>query len=369
MPLPSATLGQALIRQALVYPLATLVVPGQWPVFARTPRLTRATANRWLDKLEAAACQAFQDTPRGYVAHRGALRGMRAGAKGMTMQPPERIRTVLFACVHNAGRSQIAASWFRALADRAKARAISAGTQPAPRIHPEVVTAMREVGISLGEVKPQLLTWSLAQEAQLLVTMGCNEECPVVPGLERIDWNLADPKGETLERVRAIRDELRGLVSVLINERGWGRVAFEVRRAREEDFPAVSRLLERAKLPLAGVREHWEHFLVAETSGQLLGAVGLEIYGRSGLLRSLVVDENFRSKGVGRALVASLNPLIRATGLEGLFLLTTTAAEFFVGLGFARISREQFPASLNASEELRGACPASAVAMAAKLNG
>jgi len=287
----------------------------------------------------------------------------------MTMQPSEQITTVLFACVHNAGRSQIAASWFRALADSAKARAISAGTHPASRIHPEVVTAMREVGIEIGEVKPQLLTASLAREAQLLVTMGCNEECPVVPGLQRIDWNLADPKGETLERVRAIRDELKGLVSALISERGWSPEAFQVRGAREEDFPAVIRLLERAKLPLAGVREHWDHFLVADSSGQLLGAVGLEIHGRSGLLRSLVVDENFRSKGVGRALVASLNPLIRATGLDGLFLLTTTAADFFARLGFARITREQLPASLNASEELRGACPASAVAMAIKLNG
>ncbi len=287
----------------------------------------------------------------------------------MTMQPPQRITTVVFACVHNAGRSQIAASWFTALADPAKARAISAGTHPASRIHPEVVTAMREAGIEIGLVKPQLLTAGLAREAQLLVTMGCNEECPVVPGLQRIDWNLADPKGETLDRVRAIRDELKELVSALISKRGWSLGAFQVRGAREEDFPAVSRLLERAKLPLAGVSEHWDHFLVAESSGQLLGAVGLEIHGRSGLLRSLVVDENFRGKGVGRALVASLNPLIRGSGLDGLFLLTTTAADFFAGLGFARIAREQLPASLNASEELRGACPASAVAMAVKLNG
>jgi arsenate reductase len=287
----------------------------------------------------------------------------------MIVQPPQRITTVLFACVHNAGRSQIAACWFTALADPAKARAISAGTQPASRIHPEVVTAMREVGIEIGEVKPQLLTASLAREAQMLVTMGCNEECPVVPGLQRIDWNLADPKGETLHRVRAIRDELKELVSALISERGWSLGAFQVRGAREQDFPAVSRLLERAKLPLAGVSEHWDHFLVAESSGRLLGAVGLEIHGRSGLLRSLVVDENFRSKGVGRALVASLNPLIRGSGLDGLFLLTTTAADFFARLGFARIAREQLPASLNASEELSGACPASAVAMAVKLNG
>jgi N-acetylglutamate synthase-like GNAT family acetyltransferase len=228
---------------------------------------------------------------------------------------------------------------------------------------------MREVGVELGDAKPQLLTESLAREAKLLVTMGCGEDCPIIPGLTRIDWDLADPKGETLERVRAIRDQLKGLVSALIREHGWDREGFKVRRAREADYPAVTRLLEGARLPLAGVREHWDNFLVAESSGMLLGAVGLEVHGRSGLLRSLVVDENSRRRGVGRALVASLNPLIRAAGLDGLFLLTTTAAEFFARLGFVRIGREKLPAALNASEELRGACPASAVAMATNLSG
>jgi arsenate reductase len=132
--------------------------------------------------------------------------------------------TILFACVHSAGRSHMAAAWFNALADPQKARAVSAGTQPGPHVHPEVLEAMREVGIDLSSVQPRLLTDELASGASLLVTMGCGETCPVVPGLRRLDWPLEDPKGKPIERVRAIRDEVRGLVAALIAE-GYGRCA------------------------------------------------------------------------------------------------------------------------------------------------
>ena len=131
--------------------------------------------------------------------------------------------TILFACIHNAGRSQMAAGFFSALADPAKARAVSAGTQPAERVHPEVVAAMREVGIDLSGARPQKLTPELAQEARLLVTMGCGEDCPVVPGLRVVDWPLADPKGAQLNRVRTIRDEIRERVASLVEREGWER--------------------------------------------------------------------------------------------------------------------------------------------------
>jgi arsenate reductase (thioredoxin) len=134
------------------------------------------------------------------------------------------ISTVLFACVHNAGRSQMAAAWLDALADSSRARAVSAGTEPGTRVHPEVVTAMREVGIDLEGVAPQQLTAALAATASLLITMGCGEACPVVPGLRRMDWPLEDPKGKPLERVREIRDEVRARVVALLAAEGWGRV-------------------------------------------------------------------------------------------------------------------------------------------------
>jgi arsenate reductase len=131
------------------------------------------------------------------------------------------MRTVLFACVHNAGRSQMAAAWFNSLADPTKARAISAGTEPGTRVHPEVVVAMREVGIDLAAVIPRKLTDDLAAEGNILVTMGCGEACPVVPGVERDDWPLDDPKGQSFERVRQIRDEVERRVRKLLAARGW----------------------------------------------------------------------------------------------------------------------------------------------------
>lgn len=136
-----------------------------------------------------------------------------------TSNPP----VVLFACIHNAGRSQMAAAWFNALSDPARARGVSAGTQPGARVHPEVLVAMREVGIELGSVTPRFLSDELARSASLLVTMGCGEACPFVPGLERDDWPLEDPKGQTVERVREIRDEIRDRVGALVRARGWAR--------------------------------------------------------------------------------------------------------------------------------------------------
>jgi arsenate reductase len=134
------------------------------------------------------------------------------------------VNRVIFACVHNAGRSQMAAAFFNLLADPEKARAISAGTQPGTRVHPEVVTVMRELGIDLAAARPQRLTAELAKGAQMLVTMGCGDECPIVPGAKRDDWPLPDPKAQPLERVRTIRDEIKTRVESLIATEGWGRI-------------------------------------------------------------------------------------------------------------------------------------------------
>jgi arsenate reductase len=132
-----------------------------------------------------------------------------------------RLTTVLFACVRNAGRSQMAASFFNALADPAKARAISAGTRPADCVHPIVVEAMREVGLDLSRAVPQKLTDAVARPASLLVTMGCGDECPWIPGAERDDWPVRDPEGLSLRAVRQIRDHIYQRVAALVNARGW----------------------------------------------------------------------------------------------------------------------------------------------------
>jgi arsenate reductase len=131
------------------------------------------------------------------------------------------MKTVLFACIHNAGRSQMAAAWFNALADKTKAQAVSAGTEPGPRVHPEVLQAMREVGVDLEGVSPRKLTDELAKASAILITMGCGEQCPHVPGLRRMDWPLEDPKGKPVERVREIRDEVKQRVAELLRSEGW----------------------------------------------------------------------------------------------------------------------------------------------------
>ena len=129
---------------------------------------------------------------------------------------------VVFACVANAGRSQMAAAFFNALANPARARAISAGTRPERAVHPEVVASMAEKGIDLSAATPQYLSTDLAKDAHILITMGCGDECPLIPGVERDDWPLEDPKGKPGETIARIRDEIQERVAELIRERKWG---------------------------------------------------------------------------------------------------------------------------------------------------
>src|SRR5262245_20505523 len=133
--------------------------------------------------------------------------------------------TVIFACVRNAGRSQMAAAFFNQMTNAALARAVSAGTQPAEHVHTEVVEVMREVGIDLSNAKPRLLTDELAKGASWLISMGCGDRCPVLPGVRRDDWPLPDPAGQPVERVRQIRDEIRDRVRKLVAREAWWRPA------------------------------------------------------------------------------------------------------------------------------------------------
>lgn len=126
---------------------------------------------------------------------------------------------VLFVCLHNAGRSQMS----RALFERAaggRHRAASAGTTPADHVHPEVIEVMRELGLDLSGATPRLLTTDVAAWADLIVTMGCGDQCPYIPGKRYVDWDLPDPRGRAIHEVRAIRDEIRGRVEDLARELG-----------------------------------------------------------------------------------------------------------------------------------------------------
>lgn len=128
------------------------------------------------------------------------------------------MKRVVFACVHNAGRSQMAAALFNQIRAGHQWEALSAGTEPADHVHLEVLEVMREVGVDLSGATPQRLTEELCRGASLLITMGCGENCPYVPGLETRDWPLPDPKGQGPEQVREIRDEVRRRVEALYSE-------------------------------------------------------------------------------------------------------------------------------------------------------
>jgi protein-tyrosine-phosphatase len=125
--------------------------------------------------------------------------------------------TALFVCLHNAGRSQMSQALFERAAG-GRHPALSAGTTPGDRVHPEVVEVMSELGIDVSGRKPRKLTTELAEQADVVVTMGCGDECPYIPGKRYIDWDLPDPKGRPVEEVRATRDDIAQRVEALVHE-------------------------------------------------------------------------------------------------------------------------------------------------------
>jgi len=130
-----------------------------------------------------------------------------------------RVSHVLFVCLHNAGRSQMSQALFeRAAAGRHTAESAGSVADAGGHVHPEVVTVMRELGIDLAGRRPQPLTTELAERADLVVTMGCGDTCPYIPGTRYLDWDLEDPKGRPLEEVRATRDEIARRVAGLVKE-------------------------------------------------------------------------------------------------------------------------------------------------------
>jgi len=227
------------------------------------------------------------------------------------------VNTVIFACVHNAGRSQMAAAFFNSMTDRTKARAVSAGTEPGERVHPEVVAAMAELGIDLSGAKPQRLTMELATRGSLLVTMGCGDACPAVPGLRRDDWPLSDPKGKPLEEVRRIRDEIRVRVTALLTAERWQRTGFAANR-----------------------RDHMKVILFGAT-----GMVG------QGVLRECLLDDGVEAVlAVGRSSTGRTDPKLRELvrgdlfdfGVAGADLQGYDACFFCLGVSSAGMSEADY---------------------------
>jgi arsenate reductase len=212
--LTDAALTVARSRGADTVFLLTTTAEGFFPKFG-FERIARAEV--------PASVQASVEFQSACPASATVMRKRFADAVGASDAADREMKTVLFACVHNAGRSQMAAAWFNRLADSSKARAISAGSDPAPRVHPEVIAAMREVGIELAAAPTTRLTPAVASQAQIIVTMGCGDRCPHVPGAKREDWSLDDPKDKPLEKVREIRDAVHHQVRALVEREGWSR--------------------------------------------------------------------------------------------------------------------------------------------------
>jgi arsenate reductase (thioredoxin) len=282
------------------------------------------------------------------------------------------MKTYLFACVHNAGRSQMAAAWFNRLADPARARAISAGTQPGTQVHPEVREVMKEVGIDLTDARPLRLTDELARGATMLVTMGCGEACPVVPGLRRDDWPLEDPKGQPLARVREIREEVRQRVQDLVRRDGLAPGVGDVvtaaaelsyRSASSELRPALEDLLRSCTLPVEDLPLDLQHFVVATAGEQLVGCAGLDLLGEIALFRSLAVAPPWRGRGVARRLFEQTCSRAQHLGVRRLYLLTTSAQDLFARWGFTAVPRQSAPAAVQGTRQYRTLCSASAVVM------
>jgi arsenate reductase len=258
----------------------------------------------------------------------------------------------------------MAAAIFNQLANPASARALSAGTNPGEHVHPEVVTTMREIGVDLSDIRPQQLTTTLAKEASLLITMGCGESCPVVPGLERDDWPLEDPKGKSPDRVRQIRDEIRKRVWRLLAERGWSMpVGQDLRDSRPDDDPQLRTFLEASGLPVDDVETGRQEYLLAREGERIVGSVGLEVVGEDALVRSLAVAPDRRGLGLGKRLLEAAIQRARIRGIKMLYALTITAEAFAAAQGFVRISRVEVPEAIASLPQFRALCPATAVCM------
>jgi protein-tyrosine-phosphatase/N-acetylglutamate synthase-like GNAT family acetyltransferase len=283
-----------------------------------------------------------------------------------------RVPHLLFLCVANSARSQMAEGLARAFFG-ARAVVASAGSKPS-RVNPYAIEVMRELGIDLGAHRSKSVDEIDPATVDTVITLCAEEVCPVFLGrARRMHWPIPDPasddpslgRDELLARFRRARDTIRGKLAVFETEVVPPPVAVEA--ASADDRGAIERLLVGAKLPVDGLSAQFPAgYAVVRGGGggAIVGVAGLEVFGRSGLLRSVVIEPFARGTGVGRALVADRLAAARLAGLDGVYLLTTTAADYFARHGFVAVERAALPGELAASSELGASACASAAAMA-----
>lgn len=275
-------------------------------------------------------------------------------------------RHVLFLCVANSARSQMAEGIARALAPSG-VKISSAGSRPST-LNPLAVKALAEVGIDISGQFSKSASDIPAGDVEAVVTLCAEEVCPVWLGkARRLHWGLPDPahagttEAERLQAFREVRDELRRRLAAVFPQPDAGFV--RIGPASPAELPDIRALLERLHLPVSDLGGAGQMFLVARSGSDLVGAVGLERRGPDALLRSLAVVPRLQSTGLGKALYREAVAEARRTGTRALYLLTTTAAPFFEKAGFRRIDRASAPAEVASSQEFAALCPSTAVCM------
>ena len=274
--------------------------------------------------------------------------------------------SVLFLCVANSARSQLAEGLARRLFG-ARVVVTSAGSRPG-RVNPYAIEVMREVGVDLTTHHSKSVDDVDRDAVELVITLCAEEVCPVWLGAaRRLHWPLPDPASddpaltpdELRARFRATREAiLRHLVELAAT---WLPSGVTLAPAEAADLDAVRALAASAALPTDGLADQFpQAFVVARRAGAVVGAAGLEVHGAAGVLRSVVVADRERGTGLGVALTAERLVAARARGLDAVYLLTTTAADFYQRFGFTAFPRAEVPAAVAACPEFASICPSSA---------
>jgi protein-tyrosine-phosphatase/N-acetylglutamate synthase-like GNAT family acetyltransferase len=285
----------------------------------------------------------------------------------------EPFRSILFLCVANSARSQLAEGLARMLFGE-RVRVQSAGSEPS-QVNRYAIEVMRELGVDLGAHRSKSVQTIDPATVGTVITLCAEEVCPVLLGTaQRLHWPIADParkdasrpRDEMLARFRTARDTIRGMLERYARDRGIPVRSLEP--ARRDDLDAVIALVQASGLPTAGLAEEFpEGYSVVRDGTELVAVAGLEVHGDAGLLRSVAVAASQRAGGLGRLLVEDRLGAANERGLRAVYLLTTTAADYFRRFGFQDARRDEAPADLQRSSEFASVCPASATCLAKSL--
>jgi protein-tyrosine-phosphatase/N-acetylglutamate synthase-like GNAT family acetyltransferase len=269
-------------------------------------------------------------------------------------------RRVLFMCVANSARSQMAEGLARRLLGPL-ATVASAGSEPTS-VRPLAIEAMHEVGIDISQHHSKSVDQIDPDSVDIVITLCAEEVCPVWLGqARRLHWPTPDPAPGGIEDFRAARDAIRWR---LLEAAASPPAGVQLAGARLDDRAEIDALLARVDLPVEGVEDQFPGaFVVARRGGRIVGVAALEQHGGDGLLRSVAVDPEERGTGLGICLTAERLAFARQAGLGAIYLLTTTAAGYYPRFGFATIDRASAPAAIAASREFASVCPSSATCM------